>query len=415
MKILWCTHSLAGFKPEVGGYNGCGWITALLNEIKKVSNIEIGIAFYYPKKEVKIESDNIIYYPICSEHINVIDKVQTFFGNYSGWVKTEILHINKLLYIIDDFKPDLIHVWGTETDMGLIAKKTKIPVIIHLQGLLHPYNNALCPPGFSRLTYVFKDGCNLKQILKNVNSLRYWEYKSEREIRILQSCRYYFGRTHWDKAMSSFFSPQSVYYYCSEMLRSDFYLNDNIMEFSDSKLRIVSTISPPLYKGADMILKTAKLLKDFGDINFEWDIIGVDNIKIFEKKTGISSKNVNVNCLGVKSVSEIRKIELKSHLYFHPSYIDNSPNSVCEAQILGLPVIAVNVGGLSSIVEDNKTGILIPSNEPHMAAYKILCLANDKEKSNELSKNGSYVAAERHKKENIIGTIISTYKAIIEQ
>ena len=46
MKILWCTHSMAGFKPEVGGYHGCGWITSLLEQFANLDGIEIGIAFF---------------------------------------------------------------------------------------------------------------------------------------------------------------------------------------------------------------------------------------------------------------------------------------------------------------------------------------------------------------------------------
>ena len=61
--------------------------------------------------------------------------------------------------------------------------------------------------------------------------------------------------------------------------------------------------------------------------------------------------------------------------FFHPSYIENSPNSVCEAQILGLPVIACNVGGLSTIISHNHSGILIPSNDYSGASYiKEICM-----------------------------------------
>lgn len=51
MKILWCTHSLAGFKPEVGGYHGCGWITSLLEQFAKFDRIEIGVAFFIVKMQ----------------------------------------------------------------------------------------------------------------------------------------------------------------------------------------------------------------------------------------------------------------------------------------------------------------------------------------------------------------------------
>ena len=62
--------------------------------------------------------------------------------------------------------------------------------------------------------------------------------------------------------------------------------------------------------------------------------------------------------------------------YVHPSYIDNSPNSVCEAQVLGVPVVATDVGGVPSIVENGKTGWLVPANDPVATASRLSGLAS---------------------------------------
>ena len=48
-----------------------------------------------------------------------------------------------------------------------------------------------------------------------------------------------------------------------------------------------------------------------------------------------------------------------SHI-FHSSYIENSPNSVGEAQMVGVPVVASRVGGTDSMVEHGKTGFMYP-------------------------------------------------------
>ena len=71
-------------------------------------------------------------------------------------------------------------------------------------------------------------------------------------------------------------------------------------------------------------------------------------------------KDSGVVLLGTKNSSEITKLMSSADLYIHCSYVDNSPNSVCEAQMLSLPIIACNVGGVSSIVKDNMTGTLVP-------------------------------------------------------
>ena len=246
MKILWCTHSLAGFKPEVGGYHGCGWITSLLDQFANLDGIEIGVAFFYGEDAEPLVKDRITYYPIKQRKVSALGKIKTFFGDYSAWEGEETYHLDKLQEIIEKFKPDVIHVWGTETDMGLIAKRVDLPVIVHLQGLLNPIFNALLPPGVNQNDFLFKDGLNPIKILNNLNALNYWEYKTSREVRILKSCKKYFGRTHWDKAISRLYSPSGEYYYCSEILRDVFYHGEwSVMSnresgdgFSDILIRI---------------------------------------------------------------------------------------------------------------------------------------------------------------------------------
>lgn len=407
MKILWCTHSLAGFKPEAGGYNGCGWITSLLDQFANLDGFDIGVAFFYGEDAEPVIKDKITYYPITQGKVSVLGKMKTFFGDYSAWEREEISHLDRLQVIVEKFKPDVIHVWGTETDMGLIANRVDVPVIVHLQGLLNPIFNALLPPGVNQSDYIFKDGFSPIKILNNLNALNYWKYKISREVRILRSCKNYFGRTHWDRSICRLYSPTGEYYYCSEILRDIFYHGEWTRD--TSKIRILSTISSPLYKGADLVLKTAHLLKEYAKIDFEWNLVGVGNVKLQEKITHIKASEVNVYCRGVKTPEELYQLARKSSVYFHPSYIDNSPNSVCEAQIIGLPVIAVNVGGVSTLIEDKKTGILTPPNEPHMAAMNILNLLDDNKLMVSLSVNSKEEACKRHNPRGIINSLLSLY------
>lgn len=412
MRILWCTHSLAGFKVETGGYNGCGWITSLLEEFKNISNVEIGVTFYYHEQAKNITRDGVSYFPIYQKQIGAIGKLKTFLGDYSAWKNKENHHLDKLKNVVDEFKPDIIHVWGTETDMGLISDMVPIPVIVHLQGLLHPYQNALCPPGVSKRNFIFKDGYTLIQAFKNLNSLHYWKYKAEREIRIFKACKHYFGRTQWDKAICHLYSPKGSYHYCSEMLRNEFYESKAWKCPQDNVFKIISTISSPLYKGMDMVLKTAQILKEFTDIHFEWNIIGISQALMQEKLTGIKANDVNVKYLGVKTASEILNLEMNSHLYFHPSYIDNSPNSVCEAQFIGMPVVAVNVGGLSTILEEGNMGYLVPSNEPDTAASLIVDLSKNQNLLIQKCEFSRLKAIQRHKKDSIIQSLLDSYQAL---
>lgn len=61
----------------------------------------------------------------------------------------------------------------------------------------------------------------------------------------------------------------------------------------------------------------------------------------------------------------------------NPSRVDNMPNSVLEAFASGVPVVSTNVGGIPYFVEDGKTAVLVPPEEPHAMAQAALRVVRD--------------------------------------
>jgi glycosyltransferase involved in cell wall biosynthesis len=49
---------------------------------------------------------------------------------------------------------------------------------------------------------------------------------------------------------------------------------------------------------------------------------------------------------------------LKCSVFVCPSAVENSPNSVGEAMLMGVPVVAARTGGIPSMIEENRDGIL---------------------------------------------------------
>jgi glycosyltransferase involved in cell wall biosynthesis len=115
---------------------------------------------------------------------------------------------------------------------------------------------------------------------------------------------------------------------------------------------------------------------------------------------------------GVTLGEELLQGLLSSNFFVHASYIDNSPNSICEAQLIGLPVISTNVGGISSLIQDGVDGFLVPSNEPHMLAYKIIELAIAPINLTRISSNAMSTAHRRHDKNIIKNSLLSIYQKV---
>lgn len=406
MKVLWfaVSPSLYSDNPD----QGLGWISSLETIIRSNENIDLGIAFEHSDNKFKVEKNGVAYYPM-----NVFKtRVQRFKRR---WNKIEEeLFIPHCLKVIDDFKPDVIHVFGAEWCYGLVQEHTTVPVVIHIQGSIPPYNNASLPPGYGKNDYPkFLGRWKLKTQLYRKLAMKFEADRGRREERILKGCKYFMGRTDWDFALTKLYAPESRYFKCWEALRPAIFSSNDLWNFkSRQKFVIVTTGGRSLLKGNDTILKTAKKLVSLTNIEFEWRIIGADNLEYLEWHEGIKCSEVNIKCLGTLNAQGVKQELLNSDLYVHPAYIDNSPNAVCEAMCLGVPIITTFVGGIPSLISHQETGILVAANDPFTLAFKIKELQADKEQQKRLSENAKVKAKERHDTKNILEALSSIYTLI---
>lgn len=401
------------YDSQKEGYNGVGWVASLQQHLEKESDIELALAFTMPHKAPKERRGNTIYYPIHIPPKSGLAKLCYYWYGYKEDVFNNSIK-EPIKEIINDFKPDIIHIFGTESDLAYIVSETDIPCVIHIQGILSSVVEVYLPLGICS-----KDLHKITDVnefwLRNGIIFNYSRMKlaAEREKQYFRNCTHFIGRTDYDKEITHMYNPEAQYYHIDEVLRPEFY-NAAKWKYCGGKLQIVSTLSPTIYKGFDIVLRTAKVLKECG-VDFEWNIIGIKAghkiIRIIEKSTGLDSKDLNIRYLGIKNPGDIIDILKKSTMYVHPSYIDNSPNSLCEAQHIGVPTIATNVGGIPTIMDYRQEYMASPV-APHSLAARIVNLNN--ELKDGTYKNAlTYVARERHCIEKIINDIKEAYRNII--
>jgi len=417
MKVLWFTNTPSQYDQGKHSYHGCGWIESLEELLKKETSIDLAISFFHPSDDKKVVIENTSYYPVLRKKARRTP-IKHLFNSWTGSLENEKKIVPMFLKIIDDFQPDVIHVFGTEGVFGLLQKHTSIPVVVHLQGLINPYLNAYFPPNLSKKDFLFNSSYFIDNILGRspIFGLKRFKNQAKREEEILRNTKNVMGRTEWDKSIAKIYNPDVSYFHVDEVLRPIFYNNENHKRTQSGKVIIVSTLSPSIYKGIDVVLKAANILKNETEIDFEWRVIGVNNdnklLKYFISSTKIVPEKVNLKFKGRKSPEELTDLLIQASIFIHPSYIDNSPNSVCEAQIIGVPVIACNVGGVSSLIDHKETGILVPSNGVFEIVSWVVELSRDQELLNSLSQNGKLKAQVRHDQNKIIRDLVNVYKTI---
>lgn len=406
MRVLWFSVTPSLYEEKKQG----GWVASLERIVRLYgNNIELGIAFEHPDKCFKVERNGVTYYPMNKVGTR-LKRLRLMLNYANDWDFLKPM----VLKVIDDFRPDLIQCFGSEWPFGLITNEVDIPIIIHMQGFVNIYtlSSSMC--------------CRASDLFKHHHynpffMLHYWyrglktDSSNKREQEVMRRNKHYMGRTEWDKNIVKYYSPKAKYYHCEEAIRPEVLHTELSWKFTPrKKMRIVTISSASTLKGNDLILRTANILKDFG-FDFEWRVAGnKSNFKLFENIIGVKHNKLNIDLLGFINANKVVKELCEADVYVHTAIIDNSPNSLCEAQLIGCPVIAANVGGIPQLVDSGRTGILFPYNEPHTLAFTLMNIHEKRNLLEKISSEERQVAHKRHDEQKIWQTLYTIYTDIVK-
>ena len=419
LRILWFCNTPSRYGATSDKYNGGGWVSSLEEEI--ASEVNLGVVFMAkesPLDPVNVHGrcswsadrrNGVSYYPVVNGNdVSRWDRVKTLL---MGERRQEEELLACFRDIVFSFKPDVIHVFGSEHLFGLISIHTDVPVVLHIQGILGEYQKVFLPPGVSPLRWLTTP-FSPSLFFQRLYTLSKWDARVQREKVILGSVENYLGRTQWDHDCVLRYNPSMRYFHGGEILRPPFYSSEPHSSDPD-ELTIVSTISEPPYKGMDVLLLAGYLLRERG-VKFRWRVFGNITPSFFERISNVSLERSGLTLEGVADAETLCAALRSCTLYVHPSYIDNSPNSVCEAQILGVPVIASNVGGIPSLVNDGVNGLLFPSGDAASLVELIVSLYGAPDFRHSLGEEARRTALSRHDKDRIVKELLSTYAALKE-
>jgi glycosyltransferase involved in cell wall biosynthesis len=410
MKVLWTVNNLV---PEVADVfslprgHAISWIDALGKKLKTRNDIELSIACVYNVKSIRKQKvDNILYYILPQNK-----------DNETGWSE-----------IIYDFCPDIIHAFGTEHKHNLFVLRTcsRIPVILSLQGILTEYAKH------------YYAGIDIKTMLRysSIKDLFLptgffsgkmdFIKRAKIEQKIIKLSKYAEGRSTWDMVSVKKINSSINYYYCPRMIRPAFF--NYIWDYSKIQKHtiLVHQGGYPI-KGLHFVLEAIHLLKKhYPDIQLY--VAGGDIFakqtwkqKIYRKgyvnylKDLIERYDLHNNIIftGFLTSDEMAKLLSVMNVSLMPSAIENAPNSLAEAMIVGTPIVASFVGGNMDMIEHNKEGFLYCYNESNMLAYYIKKIFEDENIAIKFSKNAMRTARDRHDPIKLEKHIVGIYNSII--
>jgi glycosyltransferase involved in cell wall biosynthesis len=379
MKILW----LAPFPYIDDSSHPAPWITSLAKALID-NGVELTILNYNSTIEKDIikkdfQGIKLIYLKTPSIKKDLL----TLYMLRIKIVKSYLQKIEK--------EYDLLHIHGSEHQYEAMAYGLNIPIVISIQGII---------------TEVIKE----ISLVSDFKKFMIWKLSSFYEKRYLPKYKNFSCRTHWDSGYIKSINSEAKIYMIWEIIRDDFFQD----HFSDEKKNILFVGGKNSIKGLVELLQAYNNSLQNKDLKLI--ILGncsqSDILDIIKKYDLHQIKIKNIDCRGLQDVSGMLKAYEESFCLIHPTYIDNSPNSVCEAQLSGLPVIATDVGGVASLIENGETGLLIGQNSEDIE-LSVDKLLNDDSLRKYISEKSRQLSRHRHKSELIVEQTINMYNDIL--
>ena len=421
MKILWITNILfPEAKSLITKYEDLkasgGWMLGLADSIVKQDNIELSVATVsnLVKSQTVLKGKHITYYVIPYGKGNL--KYNKAYEPY--WQ-----------HIYEQCLPDIVHIHGTEYSHGLAFLNAcpEAKTVISIQGLT------------SAVYFYYNYGLSNYEIIKNItfrdilrcdtlfNAKRDYKKRGETiEKPMLHKVMHIIGRTYWDKAHAWAINPKATYHVCNETLRPEFYDGSCWKYDNCSKHTIFLSQAGYPIKGLHQVIKAMPfVLRVFPDTKIRiaghnitryatiYDRIRLSGYgKIIRRMIKKYHLEECIEFLGPLNADGMKAEYLNANVFICPSSIENSPNSLGEAQVLGVPCIASYVGGIPDLMKES-IQYLYRFEEVEILAQNII----DIFKNSNIIDNSHIqeLALQRHHRNKNTEQLLAIYKSIIKK
>ena len=408
MVVLWVVNNalpeaeflLSGRKTEIKTTGG--WVYGYASALLEHQAVDLHIAsIHFGVRELTVlKGERITYYLVpCPKGSLVYDRDQEEIWRRIGGM----------------VNPDVVHIHGTEFAHSLASFRVFDPekTVISIQGLKSAYWEYYTQ-GFtpSELRRGWTVRGRLRGNMRHEQKL--FRKSGELEAELLRECRHVIGRTSWDRARVWALNPSARYHFCNEVLRPEFYDGRRWDYERCSRHTIFLSQAEYAIKGLHQVLKAMPLvLREYPDAKVRvagWNITDAPWYRIHGygkllrrciRDNGLSDA---VTFVGHLNAEEIKEEYLRSNVFVCPSSIENSPNSLGEAQILGVPCIASYVGGVMDMMKGNEDN-LYRFEEVSMLAAKICRVFADRGCQTDMSSE----AAARHDPKKNSAVLMSIY------
>lgn len=338
--------------------------------------------------------------------------------------------VQKFTRILNNYCPDIVHIWGTEHVHSLTAimaaEQAQLikSTVVSIQGLVSIYAFHYCEGIPNSIIHhrTLKEWLGRPNIMDACNQMKDTG-KYEKEV--IYKAQNVIGRTDWDLACIKQLNPKAKYYHCNETLRKEFYQKRWTVNRCQRKTIFFSQYHYPVkgihnllnalpllvrkypdmhvYVVGDNLLDTQKGIRAYKHSSYEWYLLELINKNNLDKY---------FTFLGKLDASQMVEYYCKANVFVCSSNIENSSNSVGEAMLIGTPVVASDVGGIKSLLTHEKEGLIYQNSAYYMLADCIDRIWSDDFLAERLSTNARNRAYKTHNADCNLRTLLNIYEEL---
>lgn len=413
MNVLW---SVSIFPSDIANALGVrsghsnSWVLAMSRRLALLPGINLAIAGPGREKAMRVVNHENIRYYILPRGCDRRDV----------WPE-----------VLGDFRPDVIHVYGTESrhNLPLIRNHPEVPTLISLQGILTEYEKhyfgGMAFGDILRHTTPY-------EVLRNTGILggrRRFRRNARDERAMLRGVRFVEGRSDWDRACAENINPNLEYFTCPRMLREAFFARAPWSEEAMERHTILVHQSHMPLKGLHFMLDALSILtRKYPDVRLY--VAGAKMIhrrslrgmvftsgysNYLRKKIEALGLSDRVTFTGRLDEQKMAERIATVNVVAIPSTIENAPNSLAEAMLLGTPCVASFVGGNADMLDNGRCGLLYAHDDAVMLARAIDRIFESGDLAHTLSAAARETALKRHDPLALERTLLGIYESVIEK
>ena len=375
MKVLWISNFPLGKHREMlrVGYNQSGgWLETAYAALKDTADIELGVASIYNGSTMRseIEGNNTFY--LVPSRVPIGQYCEHDEYNLSQWK-----------HVVEDFKPDIIQIWGTEYAMGLCVQLVapQIPSVVYMQGQMSMIARH-CDGGID-----FREQLRSASLYEWLRRTTLWHrskgFKAaeERERLILNNANNVIVESDWCAEICKSIAPKTHIFKSLLPINPLFFNYEWHIEEAE-KHSIFTVAGGYPVKGHHMLFKAIAIVKQtFPDVKVYIPGAKLKKPQTFKERITqtsydrilldmIEQYNLtdNIIYIGKLNPDEMAAQIAKAHVFVMPSCIENHSSSLLEAMIVGTPSVSSYVGGIDTYYKDRVNGFFYRYEEPERLA-----------------------------------------------